>query len=136
MKLNPESVQKILIVTLSNLGDAVLTLPVFAAVNQTFPKAKIHVVASASSRVVFENDERIEKILVFDKKSTWREKINFVLSIRGERYCLILDLRYSLMGIFGGSKYRNSYIRFIKKSTHQSKKHLQVLRNLISINPG
>ena len=49
-----EKIHKILVVTLSNLGDAVLTLPVFQTLIQNFPEAKIHVVAGERTLEVFQ----------------------------------------------------------------------------------
>ncbi len=123
---------KILVVTLSNLGDVVLTLPVFQALIQNFPGANIHVVAGERAVEVFQQDPRIERIIPYNRKIPWREKWRLLISIRRERYDLIIDLRKSLLGLFGGAKARNSYLDFSKRTVHQAVKHIRSLKNLVS----
>ena len=131
MKCDPGQIRKILIVTLSNLGDVILTLPVFQSLNENFPKAEIHVVVGPFAREVFERDSRITKIIPYDKKSSWLEKFKFLQEVRRERYSLIVDLRHSLIGLLGKAKYRNSYLNFSTHTTHQSKKHSSALKNIV-----
>lgn len=121
--------KKILIVTLSNIGDVVLTLPVFQSMVQAFPDAKIHAVVGESSRIVFQDDPRIQNILVYDRRASWQKKIKFLSDIRKERYDLIIDLRYSLIGLLGGARKRNAYL-FRPRVKHKGLKHLSALKNL------
>ncbi len=124
------SVRKILIVTLSNLGDAVLTLPVFRSVSERFPGASVHVVVGESSRVVFENEPGIQKIILYDRRIPWARKLSFLLGIRGESYDLILDLRHSFVGLLGGARSRNRYFYFHRRPRHKALRHLEALEGL------
>ena len=128
---SPNKIQKILIVTLSNLGDVILTLPVFQSLIENFPKAELHVLVSPSAADVFRGDARILRIIIYDKKITWREKWRYLKKIRGEHYDVIVDLRRSFFGILGGAKFKNSYIRFPCHKGHQAGKHLNALNNMI-----
>ncbi len=121
---------KILVVTLSNLGDVVLTLPVFQTLIQNFPEAKIHVVAGEGAVEVFQQDPRIERIIPYNRKIPWCEKWRLLISVRHERYDLIIDLRKSFLGLFGGAKARNSYLDFSKRTIHQAMKHVRSLKGL------
>ena len=58
--------KKILVITLSNLGDVVLTLPVFRALYESFPNAQIDVIVGSSAKCVFENDSRIHRLEIFN----------------------------------------------------------------------
>ena len=131
MKPDPSNVHKILIVTLSNLGDVILTLPVFQAAAQAFPQAKIHVIVGERAKEAFQGDARIEKLIPYNKKISWREKWKLIQAIRSERYDLIVDLRKSFIGIRGGARHRNSYVDFSKKTVHRAVKHLCSLRKLV-----
>jgi lipopolysaccharide heptosyltransferase II len=122
--------QKILVVTLSNLGDVVLTLPVFEALASTFPGAELHGVVSDRAKEVFEGDPRIKRIIVYDKKSSWTAKLNFLKQIRRERYDWIIDLRRSLIGLLGRAKRRNSYLYFADRNLHRVQRHLLTLKNI------
>lgn len=132
MKPSQSNIHKILVVTLSNLGDAILTLPVFQSLNDHFPKAAIHVMASPSAAEVFQGDKRIAKLILYDKRDGWGEKFQVLRRVREERYSLIVDLRHSLIGLLGGAAFRNPYFSLKTRATHQSEKHWQSLRNIIS----
>ncbi len=130
MSSSQENIRKILVVTLSNLGDVILTLPVFQSLIEKFPKAEIHVVAGPAAQAVWEGDGRIKKVTAFNKKISWAGKLAFLKGIRDERYDLIVDLRRSLIGLLGGARFRNSYFIFPKKRMHQSLRHLCALENI------
>ena len=132
MKPDTQNIRKILVVTLSNLGDAVLTLPAFQSLSENFPKAEFHVIAGPSAQDVFHSDTRISKLMLYDKKMSWPAKIVFLRSIRREHYSLIIDLRHSLIGLLGGARFRNSYLSFSSRTVHRSKKHWASLQNIVS----
>ncbi|HEY4527800.1 MAG TPA: hypothetical protein VJL09_02035, partial [Candidatus Paceibacterota bacterium] len=121
--------KKVLIVTLSNIGDVVLTLPVFQSVRRAFPGAQIHAVAGENSKIVFEGDPRIQKLMVYNRRISWKEKLDFLFAVRRERYDLIIDLRHSLLGFFGGARRRNAYF-FRPRVKHKGLGHLAALKSL------
>ncbi len=121
---------KILVVTLSNLGDVILTLPVFSNLLDAYPKAELHVIVGTGALEVFSADRRIQKVIPYDKKMPLKEKFQFLQGIRRERYDLIIDLRKSWVGLLGGAKSRNSYISFSGKKIHKSIKHLTALKTI------
>jgi heptosyltransferase-2 len=130
MKFQKNKIHKILVVTLSNLGDVILTLPVFQSLVSRFPNAKLHVIVGAGGREVFEGDPRIARVTLYDKKMPLGDKIRFLSALRAERYDLIVDLRYSLIGLLGGARFHNAYFSFSKKPRHQALKHLWALKGI------
>jgi len=50
-----KKVKKILFITLSNIGDAILTTPVLEYLHQKYPKAKIDIVGDFRSKEIFNN---------------------------------------------------------------------------------
>ena len=127
-----KNARKILVVTLSNLGDVVLTLPVFQSLRQAYPKAQLDVIVGPNGRVVLENDERIHRLTVYDKNISLSEKWELLRQVRRERYDVIVDLRHSLIGLFGGAKIHNRYFDFPSSKMHRQARHL---RSLIGIAP-
>jgi heptosyltransferase II len=123
---------KILVVTLSNLGDVVLTLPVIQALRERHPDARLDVVTGASGKAVFEGDTRLNRVTVYDRRVPWSEKIRFLGSIRRERYDILVDLRYSMLGLFGGARKRNSYLTAFSRRGHRAARHLRALEGLAS----
>jgi ADP-heptose:LPS heptosyltransferase len=122
-------INKILFITLSNLGDVVLTLPVLDLLKYNFPESKICVMTDRRAKDVFKFDNRVNKLIIYDKFSPLKEKIKLAMSLRKERYDLVVDLRNTAFGFFLSPKYRSPIID-ISKNIHVREKHLQKLRRL------
>lgn len=123
-------VQKILVVTLSNLGDVILTLPVLQSLAERYPKAALHVIVGPSGRGVFEGNPRVAKVTVYEKKTPFGSKWRLLNDVRRERYDLIVDLKHSLIGWLGGARYRNAYGRPVARTLHKALRHLTALKGL------
>ena len=133
MNLSAERVRKILVVTLSNLGDVVLTTPVLESLVRAFPKARLDVAVGKNAAVVLEGHPCIRRVILLEKKISFLKKMEFLQKIRRERYDLIVDLRYSPIGLLGGSTYRNAYFRYHRKTRHRALKHLRALRGIAAV---
>ncbi len=108
MKLS--NVRKILFITLSNIGDAILTLPVLRALKDNFPDAIIDIVAGPRPEQVFKKDPRINRVFVYDKHARLKDKMAFVKKLRAEKYDLAIDMKTSLLPFLIGARYRTSMI--------------------------
>ena len=136
MKPDPRDVKKILVVTLSNLGDVVLTLPVFQALVEAYPAAALDVVVGPGGKDVFEGDVRLRRVMVHHKKASLADKIRFIREVRRERYDILIDLRRSPIGFFGGAKIQNSYFTGGQKIKHRALKHFSALRGIVDSFPA
>ncbi len=103
LKRTPE---RVLIVSLSNVGDAFLTAPVVHAVRNAFPKAALSVLVGAQAEAVFRGDPRLEEVIVYDKRASLREKWGFIRELRKKRFDGVIDLRHSLFPILVGASWR------------------------------
>ncbi len=108
MKL--QDIDKILFITLSNIGDVILTLPVLSALKDNFPEAVIDVVVGQRPKQVFEKDPRIRKVIVYDKYAGLKDKIEFIRKLKYERYGLAIDMKTSLLPFLIGARYRTPII--------------------------
>ncbi len=125
---------KILLVSFSNIGDAVLSLPVLSALSASFPEERIDIVVGPRAAVVFENERGVGRLLVYDKTKPRRDRWAFLLGIARERYDLVVDLRRSIFG-FLGKKGTRPWTRL--RETHRRSRHLEVLKALgFGKNPG
>jgi len=123
-------VNKILFMTLSNIGDVVLTLPVLDALKQNFPESKITVIVGPRSREIFENNPNIDKLIIYDKHSSLKEKIKLFNELKKENFDIVVDLRNSLFGALLPARYRTSPFLVIPKITrHMKDKHLYKIQN-------
>ncbi len=83
----------ILVVTLSNFGDVILTTPVIMALAKKYPEARITVVVGPRARSVLQSSPDIHKIVIYDKKAPLREKLKFIAELRRAKYDRVVDLR-------------------------------------------
>ena len=83
----------ILLITLSNVGDAVMTTPVIVALRQQYPDASIDIVTDARASELFEHMPGKGTVFLKDKQAGWRGTARLVKRLRRQRYDLVVDLR-------------------------------------------
>jgi heptosyltransferase-2 len=126
-----KEIKKILFITLSNIGDAILTLPVLDALIENFPESKIDVMAGPRPKEIFENNPRIDKVIVYDKRSKLKEKIRLFWQLRAEKIDLVVDLRNSFFGAFLPVEYRTSpFLSIPSDIKHMKEVHLYRLSKI------
>ena len=108
MKLS--NAHKILFITLSNIGDVILTLPVLSALRDNFPEASIDVVVGPRPQEVFKKDPRVNRVFIYDKHIGLKDKITFIKNLKAEKYDLAIDMKTSLLPILIGARYRTPVI--------------------------
>ena len=126
---NPKN---ILVITLSNLGDAVLTTPVVAGLRGHFPGAEISVLAGERSVDLFQGHDWVRRVYIYDKKVSLKKKLDLISDLRKERFDLAVDLRHSLFPILIGAKRWNPLFQWGEERTsaHAVEEHLSVLNKL------
>ena len=118
-------INKLLFITLSNIGDVVLTLPALDRLRQEFPSAKISVICGPRTKDIFENAPFVEKLVIFDKHAPLKEKIKLFKELSRERFDAIIDLRDSLFGLALPAKYKIPLLRRMPANiVHMKDKHL------------
>jgi len=131
MRIDKDKVKRILVITLSNIGDAVLTTPVIQILRRDFPQGHLAVLVGPRAFSVFKNDRRINKKIIYDKSISWKNKLGLVNRLREDRYDLVVDLRQTLFGIFLGARYHTSvFARAPGALTHMKDRHLWKLKSL------
>ena len=86
-----ESTRYILLITLSNIGDALMTTPVLEALHHQYPQAVIDIVTDARASDLFELCPYRGEIIL--KHKGWRGTLALVKRLRVTRYDLMVDLR-------------------------------------------
>lgn len=116
----------ILIVTLSNIGDVVLTTPVIASVAHTYPEARLTVVCGPKGAGVLEQSQAIDRIVIYNKKASLIDKLKFLRTLRDRSYDLVIDLRNTAIPFLVSSKKSKFFFRK-PPVVSMRKKHLAVL---------
>ncbi|HEY0906587.1 MAG TPA: hypothetical protein VGE17_05250 [Methylophilus sp.] len=86
-------VERILFVTLSNIGDAVLTTPALMLLHRQYPQAIVDIVCDPRSAALFSHCPFRGRLLLRDKRDGWRGCWQLMQHCRQVRYDLIVDLK-------------------------------------------
>ncbi len=127
---NTANIRKILVISLSNIGDVILTFPVIDILRTDFPKAEISVVAGPRAETLLRGNPHLENVFVFDKRQSFLKNICFMGKLRKENYDLVVDLRNTAIPFFIGGRYRTSFWDYKKNNVHMRLKHLNRLRTI------
>jgi ADP-heptose:LPS heptosyltransferase len=93
VKATAHEVRKILLITLSNIGDAIMTTPVMEALHAKYPRAQMDIVTDRRSIELFEHCPYRDKLFLRDKQQGWRGTLALLRQLRHARYDLVVDLR-------------------------------------------
>lgn len=83
----------ILFITLSNIGDAIMTTPTLERLHQLYPAAVIDLVCDPRSRILFEHCPYGGDIFLKEKDKGKKGLWQLIRQLRIKRYDLIVDLR-------------------------------------------
>jgi ADP-heptose:LPS heptosyltransferase len=98
LKLSRSSkIKRILVVSLSNIGDVVLTLPVVDILRAAFPAAELQLIVGPKAKSLFDENPHLSRVIGYDKKMSWRAKLAWFLDLRRQRFDLVVDLRNSML---------------------------------------
>lgn len=124
-------IKKILFVTLSNIGDCILTLPVLDALIGAFPGAGITVLLGPRPAQIFEGNPLFKKVIIYDKHAPLREKIRLFNQLKKENFDLVVDLRNSFFGAFLPARMRTSaLLAVLPQIKHMQERHFFKIQNL------
>ena len=131
MVIDKSQVKRILVITLSNVGDVILTTPVIATLSKEFPGSRIDVMTGPVGKEVFEKDPAVFKLIIYDKHMPISEKRRLQLKLKKLKYDLVVDLRNTIFPLLIGPKFRTATIqKFPRSLAHRRKRHLYRLKSL------
>lgn len=134
MKSNkPKIVRNICVITLTNIGDAILTFPVIDALLNTYPEAALSVMAAPKSSILFEGNQNIHKVYIYNKRNSLRKKIVQFMELRKEKFDMIVDLKNSALSHFVGAKKTTAPELQRDARVHMYKKHMNRLKGVVPV---
>ena len=110
-------VRKILVIKLRNIGDVLLSAPLFHNLREAFPKAQISALVNAGTQEMLTGNPSIDQVIVYDrgiKKEPLLRRLgrefSFYQRLRRERFDVVLNLtegdRGALIALLSGAKLR------------------------------
>jgi len=129
--MKPDSVQKILVITLSNVGDVAVSTPVLIALRKKFPQATLTILVGPKAHGVVASSPDVDRIILYDKKVSWANKWKLALELRREKFDLIVDLRNTAFPFIAGAKWKTNLIRWGEGRDHSMRdRHFKRIRPL------
>ncbi|MFH1190663.1 MAG: lipopolysaccharide heptosyltransferase II [Candidatus Omnitrophota bacterium] len=119
---------KILFITLSNIGDCILTLPVLDFLRQKYPRALITCLVPPRPWEIFMNNPAVHDVIIFDKQVKLINKIKLFFDLSKRNFDLVVDLRNSFFGAFLPARKKSLFSgplrRIPSRIKHMREKHL------------
>ncbi|MFH1552773.1 MAG: glycosyltransferase family 9 protein [Candidatus Omnitrophota bacterium] len=135
MKIQKEEIRSILFITLSNLGDIILTTPVLEKLCDEFPEARVDVITGAPGEEVFRHHGAVREVVVRGKRRGLKKRMRETLDLRRKKYDLVVDLKNSLIPYLVGARFHSRLFMFPvnkrgKNTGHKRAEHLSKLASL------
>ncbi len=131
MIIDKSQIKRILVITLSNLGDIILTTPAIRVLAREFPEARIDIMVGPAGKEIFDKDPRIAKVIIYDKHMPMMQKRRLQLKLKKLRYDIVADFRNTIFPLLIGPRYRTDTLqKFPKEIIHGAARHLYRLKSL------
>ena len=130
-----KNVKKILFITLSNIGDVILTTPTLEALHSKFPNATFGIVGDKRSEILFKYCSYLDIFSEKNKGLGWRGVLLLIKKLRRKKYDLAVDLRSD--GILYFIKAKKKLFKTSNKSNlkiHSVEKHFLSVGSLVGKN--
>lgn len=122
------SPMKILFITATRLGDAVLSTGLLDYMRQTWPEGKVTVACGPLPASIFEGFPNVEKIIAVRKRARHGHWIDLWKQVAGTRWDIVVDLRNSAVSRLIMAKRRYIFGRHIDKNLHKVEQAAAVMR--------
>jgi len=124
---------KILFITLSNIGDVILTLPALDYLLENFPGSKVTCIAGPRAAELFGDNPAIERLIIYDKHSSLREKIRLFFELKKEGFQSVVDFRNSFFGALLPARYKIPLFAFLSgKPVHMKERNLFLVKKAMA----
>ena len=125
-------VKHILFITLSNIGDAILTTPTLEALHQQYPDALIDIVCDPRSAIIFKYCPYRDQLILKHKQAGWRGTFMLIRQLRKRRYDVAVDLRSDgLLWLLRAKKRAFKLANQVSMHLHSVEKHFASIKNLV-----
>lgn len=118
--------ERILIISLSNIGDAVMTTPVLQYLHKTHKNCNFDIVCDLKSIEIFKSCPYVNNIYIKNKQEGLFGILKLIKILRKNKYEIAVDLRTDLLLYFIKAKIK--YFKFNDKEVHSVIKHFLSLK--------
>ncbi|MBN1794945.1 MAG: glycosyltransferase family 9 protein [Candidatus Omnitrophica bacterium] len=130
-RINQDDIRRVLLISLTNIGDVVLTTSAIVGLRKHAPSAQIDIVVGPNAAGLFAGDPRIATVFIYDKFSRLETKIALIKRLREKRYDVIIDFRESLFPFLLRGRHKIGALhRSPRRIRHMHERHLWKLTRL------
>ncbi|MEZ5813164.1 MAG: glycosyltransferase family 9 protein [Alphaproteobacteria bacterium] len=119
---------KILFITSSRIGDAVLSSGLLNYIEQSWPDAKVTIACGPLAVSLFEGYPLLEQIIPLKKEKHNKHWIKLWKQVIGTRWDMVIDLRDSAVSRLVRAKQRYIFSKHIDKNQHKAAQNAAVMR--------
>jgi len=125
-----QQTKDILLVSLSCVGDAVMTTPVLEALQKASPGASIDIVSDDRSSIIYTHCPYRGRVFIKDKKLFLRGSVALLKEVRRKDYDLIVDLRTDGLAYLCKGKRRLTKWNSVPYGGHAVQRLMGVIRTV------
>lgn len=130
MPFDKSKINKILVISLTNIGDVVLTFPVIDVLKRDFPNAELSLVVGPKAASLVVGNPHFKEVHIFDKHQPLLKTFQWISSLREKCFDLVIDLRNTAVPLLIAPRYRTSLLASHGGHGHMAQKHLRRLRSV------
>ncbi len=128
--LAADKIKKILVISLSNIGDIVLTFPVIDILKRDFPDAQLDLIVGPSGESLVCGNPHFRKVFVYHKNQSPLLILKWLRELAAEKYDLAIDLRNTAIPFLIFAKHKTPLIIVRPKVGHMREQHLARLKSV------
>ncbi|HBR15176.1 MAG TPA: hypothetical protein DD723_06515 [Candidatus Omnitrophica bacterium] len=120
-------IKKILVISLSNIGDVILTFPVIDILKTELPAAALSLVIGPKAQSLFNGNPYLDKVYIYHKKQSPLDILPWIWKLRKQRFDLVVDLRNTAIPLMIAPQFRTPLWTAKSETLHMKEKHLKRL---------
>ncbi len=131
-RIDIKQIKEILVISLTNIGDVILTFPVIDILKNDFPDANISIVVGPKAIPLVKDNPLYKKIYCYNKQNSLWERFEWIGTLRKGNFDLIVDLRNTAIPLMLSHKWRTPFFQAKDNRLHMREKHLERLSQVHS----
>ncbi len=128
--LDRNKIKKILVVSLSNIGDIILTFPVIDILKRDFPDAVLDLIVGPKGASLVTGNPNFRKVYIFHKHQSGIALLKWMGDMGKEHYDLAVDLRASAIPFLVFAKHLTPLMIKRPQGVHMRTQHLLRLKTV------
>ncbi len=120
-------IKKILVVSLSNIGDVILTFPVIDILMRDFPDTQIDVVVGPKAENLIKGHPGLRKVSLYRREQSPVDTLKWLQEMKTQHYDLAVDLRNSAIPFLVFAKHKTP-LMIARPKGHMRQQHLSRLK--------